>query len=103
GPRGALDDRFGEVAVLRGERRQRPEDDRVSWVLSERPEHQRDDEARREDAADDTLDRLGWRDMGQKMRAAEVLADQERPGVVRPHGEDEQEDPAALRAEQGEW
>jgi hypothetical protein len=96
-PGGALDDRLGEVAGLRRERRQRPEDDRVDRVLAERPEHQRDDEGRRETPPTTPSIVLDWRDVGQELRPAEVLADQERPGVVRPHGEDEQEDPAALR------
>ena len=58
------------------------------------PEHQRHDERGNDDATDQALDRLRRRDVGQELGPAEVLADQERAGVVGPHGEDQQEDPA---------
>ena len=54
---------FGEVAGLRGERGQRPEEQRMHRVLAEAAQHHRDDDRAGHDAADDALDRLGRRDV----------------------------------------
>ena len=57
---------------------------------------------RGDDPADQPGIRLGRRDVGQELLAPELLADEVGAGVVRPDREDQQEDPAALRAEAAE-
>ena len=52
GAGGALEHRLGEVAGLRGERGQRPEQERVERRLAEPAQQERDDDGRRHDAAD---------------------------------------------------
>ena len=54
----------------------------ASWPSA--PEQDRDDHRRRDDAADEPLDRLGRRDVGQELRPPEALADEVGAGVVRP-------------------
>ena len=66
-----------------------------------RREHQHGHDGARDQPADETLDRLRRRDVGEELVASDLPAHEVGAGVVAPDAEDEQQDPAALRADLG--
>src|SRR4051794_33394861 len=103
GPRRSLEHGFREVARLGRESRDRPEQERVKRVHAEAPKHDCRHDRGRDHTSDEPLDRLRRRDVGQEFGPPEVLADEVGARVVRPHGEDEQQDPASFGAERVQW
>ena len=99
GARGPLEHRLGEVAGLRRERGQRPEQEGVGRCLAQADQHQPDDDRRRDDAPDQPCVRLRRRDVGQEPFPPEPAADQEGPGVVGPYREEQEQDPAPFGAD----
>ena len=100
GAGGALEHRLREVARLRREPQQRPEDQGLDGVLPQSIEHDRDDDRGRDQPADQPGVRLGRRDVGQELRPSELPADEIRTRVVRPDPQDEQQDPPALSVQE---
>ena len=98
----ALEHRLGEVAGLGGKGDQWPHDQPGLGGLAEGPQDDGADDGRGDDPADQPGVRLRRRDVAQESRPAVALAEEVRPCVVRPHSEDEQEDPAAIRSETGQ-